>query len=170
MSERRRSIAYADPDSDTTFLAGWMYADLFLALMVVFLATISFVPAYLSSASKVGSTYSYVRVFKEPLIVVYDSFDEKLIQTDINYFLKTRGLPNTTDVLYAQIIGGYAKTTEQPAVAIERALKFSQQIDTSSIPALSNVATTLSSSSSLAPGRVAIKFSFADRVDVIQNK
>jgi Acetyltransferase (GNAT) domain len=30
-------------------LAGWMYADLFLALMVIFLATISFVPAQQSS-------------------------------------------------------------------------------------------------------------------------
>ena len=169
MSGRRRTISYEDPESDATFLAGWMYADLFLALMVVFLATISFVPAYLSSATKVGSTYSYVRVFKEPLIVVYDSFDEKLIQKDINYFLETRGLPNTTDVLYAQIIGGYAKSTEISAVAIERALNFSQQLDASSLPSLTRVATTLSSSSTLAPGRVAIKFSFADRVDVIQN-
>ena len=29
---------------DATLLAGWMYADLLLGLMVIFLATISFVP------------------------------------------------------------------------------------------------------------------------------
>lgn len=161
MTTRRRQGAIPDSKSDTTFLAGWMYADLFLALMVVFLATISFVPAYLSGSTKVGSTYSYVTVYKEPLVVVYDSFDESLIQKDINYFLKTRGLPNTTDVVYAQIIGGYAKSTESPSVAIERALKFSQQLDSTDIPALTKVSTTLSSSSTLAPGRVALKLSFA---------
>ena len=143
-----------------------MYADLFLALMVVFLATISFVPAYLSNASKVNSSYNYVKVFKEPLIVVYDSFDSKLIQKDINYFLLTRGLPNTTDIIYAQVIGGYAKENEDSSLAIQRALKFSQQLDASGIPALANVSTTLSASSTLAPGRVAIKFTFVTSSDV----
>ena len=159
MPYRRRPIN-ASSDSDTTFLAGWMYADLFLALMVVFLATISFVPAYLSTANKVNSSYNYVKIFKEPLIVVYDSFDAKLLQKDIDYFLKTRGLPNTTDVVYAQIIGGYSKDTEDPTVAIQRALRFSQELDASGIPALASVSTTLSSSSTLPPGRVALKLTF----------
>lgn len=163
-------VASADIDSDTSFLAGWMYADLFLALMVVFLATISFVPEYLSSSTRVGSTYSYVTVFKEPLIVVYDGFNPSQIKKDIDFFLKTRGLPNTTQAVYAQIIGGYSKDTEDSSVAIERALKFSQQLDSSDIPALAKVATTLSSSSTLAPGRVAVKFSFAVNTDVVPNK
>lgn len=34
--------------------AGWMYADLLLALMVIFLATISFVPQYLDTFSPSG--------------------------------------------------------------------------------------------------------------------
>jgi len=33
-----------DDAEDLTGLAGWMYTDLLLALMVIFLATISFVP------------------------------------------------------------------------------------------------------------------------------
>mgnify|MGYP003353057049 CR=1 FL=1 len=86
MPRRGKELAVATAESDTTFLAGWMYADLFLALMVVFLATISFVPAYLTNARQATSTYNYVKVFQEPLIVVYDSFDSKLIQKDINYF------------------------------------------------------------------------------------
>ena len=35
--------------------AGWMYADLLLALMVIFLATISFVPQYLDTFTPSGS-------------------------------------------------------------------------------------------------------------------
>ena len=166
MPRRGKALAVSTAESDTTFLAGWMYADLFLALMVVFLATISFVPAYLTNARQVTSTYNYVKVFKEPLIVVYDSFDSKLIQKDINYFLLTRGLPNTTDIIYAQVIGGYAKENEDSSLAIQRALKFSQQLDASGIPALANVSTTLSASSTLAPGRVAIKFTFVTSSDV----
>lgn len=170
MSTKVRKIAYVDSDSDTSYLAGWMYADLFLALMVVFLATISFVPEYISSSRMVGSTFNYVSVFREPLIVVYDSFDSKLVKKDIDYFLQTRGLPNTTDALYAQVIGGYAKSTEESSVAIQRALKFSQQLDASDIPALANIATTLSSSSTLAPGMIILKLSFAVNTEVVANK
>lgn len=168
MPNRSRNFLDTSIDADTSFLAGWMYADLFLALMVVFLATISFVPQYLSSSIKVNSTYNYVRIFQEPLIVTYDSYDPKLIQKDINYFFKTRGLPNTTDIIYAQIVGGYAKNTEDSSVAIQRALRFSQQLDNSSIPALTNVSTTLSSSSTLAPGRIVVKFTFVTDSEVQQ--
>ena len=166
MPRRRRSVTYSDTQSDTSFLAGWMYADLFLALMVVFLATISFVPTYLTGAKQVDNSYSYVKVFKEPLIVVYDHFDAAQIKKDIDWFLKTRGLPNTTDVVYAQVIGGYSKTNEQSTVAIDRALRFSKQLDASNLAALSNVSTTLSSSSTLDPGKIAVKFSFTERVNV----
>ena len=169
MPRRRRSVTHSDTQSDTSFLAGWMYADLFLALMVVFLATISFVPTYLTGAKQVGNSYSYVKVFKEPLIVVYDRFDAAQIKKDIDWFLKTRGLPNTTDVVYAQVIGGYSKTNEQSTVAIDRALRFSQQLDASNLAALANVATTLSSSSTLDPGKIAVKFSFTERVNVAKN-
>ena len=169
MPYRRRSLVSESESSDTSFLAGWMYADLFLALMVVFLATISFVPAYLSNASKVNSSYNYVKVFHEPLIVVYDAFDAKLLQKDIDYFLKTRGLPNTTDAIYAQVIGGYAKDTEDSTVAIQRALRFSQEMDAAGIPSLANVSTTLSSSSTLATGRVALKLTFATQSSVTAN-
>jgi len=166
MPRSRRNVADATTQSDTSFLAGWMYADLFLALMVVFLATISFVPSYLSGAKNVSNSYSYVKIYQEPLIVVYDNFNAGQIKKDIEWFLKTRNLPNTTDVVYAQIIGGYSKTNEQSTVAIDRALRFSQLLDNANLAALSNVATSLSSSSTLDSGKIAIKFSFAQQVDV----
>jgi hypothetical protein len=169
MPHRRKALIEADVNSDTSFLAGWMYADLFLALMVVFLATISFVPEYLSNSNKVNSAYNYVQIFKEPLIVVYDSFDPQLIQKDIDYFLKTRGLPNTTDVVYAQIIGGYAKDTEDSTVAIQRALRFSQQLDSAGIRSIGKVSTTLSASSTLSPGKIALKLTFVLNTSVRQN-
>ena len=42
---RMQDSEIQEHEEDLLGLAGWMYADLFLALMVIFLATISFVPA-----------------------------------------------------------------------------------------------------------------------------
>ena len=59
-----RKKPVVEEQEDTTAQAGWMYADLFLALMVVFLATISFVPTFNGNSNLVnknqGSTlYTY---------------------------------------------------------------------------------------------------------------
>ena len=67
MRNRRRS---SETLEDNVNQAGWMYADLFLALMVIFLATISFVPEQLGKANSStservssgyfsGSTFNY---------------------------------------------------------------------------------------------------------------
>ena len=42
MARRKRQLI---EEEDATHQGGWLFADSFLALMVVFLATISFVPA-----------------------------------------------------------------------------------------------------------------------------
>lgn len=155
-------------EEDVTFLAGWMYADLFLALMVVFLATISFVPTYFgsSSGSSINAEYNYTKTYGVPLVTVYNEFNANRIQSDIFEFLSAKNLPTNSDVVYAQIVGGYDKKTETSAQAIERALIFSRQIDMAQIPLFSNVATSLGASSSIAPGQVAVKFSFAVAVGV----
>jgi len=52
---RTRSNRFNDAD-DLTGLAGWMYTDLLLALMVIFLATISFVPQIYGTITSSSST------------------------------------------------------------------------------------------------------------------
>ena len=47
---RTKKSNFADAE-DLTGLAGWMYTDLLLALMVIFLATISFVPQIFGTIS-----------------------------------------------------------------------------------------------------------------------
>ena len=155
-------------EEDVTFLAGWMYADLFLALMVVFLATISFVPTYFgsSSGSAINAEYNYTKTYSVPLVTVYNEFNANRIESDITNFLISRKLPANSDVVYAQIVGGFDKKTETSGQAVERALAFSRQIDLAQLPLFANVATTLGASSSIAPGQVAVKFSFAVAVGV----
>jgi len=155
-------------EEDVTFLAGWMYADLFLALMVVFLATISFVPTYFgsSSGSSINAEYNYSKTYGVPLVTVYNEFNSNQIQSDISNFLSARNLPTNSDVVFAQIVGGYEKEVESSSQGVERALAFSRQIDMAQLPLFSNVATSLGASSSIAPGQVAVKFSFAVAVGV----
>jgi len=52
--KRLRLDSYVE-EENAADQAGWMYADLLLALMVIFLATISFVPQYLDTFSPSGS-------------------------------------------------------------------------------------------------------------------
>lgn len=158
-------------EEDVTFLAGWMYADLFLALMVVFLATISFVPTYFGSSagSSINAEYNYSKTYGTPMVTVYNEFNANRIQADIVNFLSAQKLSTNSDVVYAQIVGGYDKRTESSGQGVERALAFSRQIDAAKLPLLANVATTLGASTSIAPGQVAVKFSFAVSVGVGAN-
>ncbi|MBM3719455.1 MAG: hypothetical protein FJW51_02350 [Actinobacteria bacterium] len=52
---RRERLTSDAQEENTADQAGWMYADLLLALMVIFLATISFVPQFLDTRSPTGS-------------------------------------------------------------------------------------------------------------------
>jgi len=103
-------------EEDATLLAGWMYADLLLGLMVIFLATISFVPIdNFVSKSLVKATYKQVDKafnFNRGLSLVYEKFDAKGLEQDIEAFKKREGLDNDAEIIFAQILGGYDPKTE----------------------------------------------------------
>jgi hypothetical protein len=52
---KRQRLTSEVAEENTADQAGWMYADLLLALMVIFLATISFVPQFLDTYVPSGS-------------------------------------------------------------------------------------------------------------------
>ena len=101
-----------------------------------------------------------------PFVTVYNEFNANRIQSDIVNFFNAQKLSTNSDVVYAQIVGGYDKKRESSGQGVERALAFSRQLDMAQLPLLANVATTLGASSSIAPGQVAVKFSFAVSVGV----
>jgi hypothetical protein len=160
-------VAYSDPvEEDLTGQAGWMYTDLMLALMVVFLATISFVPQFMGSGSPAAtdptnSNYSYSKVFDESMNTMYESFSLSHIMSDIARFKTSHGLPADADVVYAQYVGGYKSGLENSSVAISRALVFSKKLDSADHQLLINAATTLSSSNVLESNQVIVRLTFA---------
>lgn len=158
-------------DVDESFLAGWMYADLFLALMVVFLATVTFIPEYLGrlDQSATNSAFVYQEIYKEPMVVVYEGFDGNLIKRDINAFLKSERLTNDSKIIYVQVVGSYDPKMEDRIVAIERAQQFSKKLDLFLVDYFANPSTTLSTTTSIPKNRVVVKFTFATTVGVKSN-
>jgi len=161
---------------DTTSQAGWMYADLFLALMVVFLATISFVPTFngnqnlIQKKDQLGAAeFTYSQIYNKHLDILYDNFDPILIKQDVSQFLTREKLPSTTDIVFAQIIGGYNPKTEQPNSAIDRAVAFSNRLDKALPDLLHHAASTMSSSKTIDANQIVLRLTFAQKI-VVSNR
>jgi hypothetical protein len=171
---RRRSVIRAQ--EDTTSQAGWMYADLFLALMVVFLATISFVPTFngnqnLVQKNELGSAeFTYSQIYNKHLDILYDNFDSILIAQDVAQFLVREKLPPSTDIVFAQVIGAYDSKTEQPTVGINRAVAFSNRLDKALPDLLKHAASTMSSSKTINSNQVVLRLTFAQKVVVSKGR
>ena len=164
-----RSAPSEEQEDDLTPQAGWMYADLFLALMVIFLATISFVPQLSNNATKFRtatvqpkSAYNY----DKGLSLVYEKFDLAQITADIENFEKTENLPAETDVIYAQIVGGYDSKTESSQKGTLRALAFSFLMNSSNTSLFMNAATNLSASDQIKPNQIMLRLTFAAKLKV----
>jgi hypothetical protein len=169
---RTKSNRFKDAD-DLSSLAGWMYTDLLLALMVIFLATISFVPQIYGTITSDSNTinnsqpaYKYSQYYEKPLVKVYSGFDINLIKQDIANFFNSEKLPVTTFVGSIQIVGGYDPLTEDTTIGISRAVEYSSLFDTTDPTILAKASTTLSTSTSIGANQVALKFTFIADINV----
>jgi hypothetical protein len=139
MSQSQESLAVRKErrrreEEDATSQGGWLFADSFLALMVIFLATISFVPSLgggLTGTGNIGNIAggNYVK----GLNIAYESFDAARLQSDIEGFIIAEKLPRSSVVLFAKIVGGYDPATESEEEGKFRALLFSAQIQMAEI-------------------------------------
>ena len=165
MASRRRAAhhnraTFIDTE-DATHQAGWLFADSFLALMVVFLATISFVPALgggfrgnanINVGNIAGANISHGLVFG------YEGFDANRILRDYQDFLTKEQLAPGTKVLYVNIVGGYNATKESANEGTVRALAFSVQIRKSAnLKAFADARIDISNSKLLKPNQVVLR-------------
>ena len=82
---------------DTLKLAGWMYADMLLGLMVIFLATVSFLPTTVQVAGRsvtaptkqIDRGYNYYQGYS----IVTSSFSETNIRAQVAAFKKAQHIP-----------------------------------------------------------------------------
>ena len=155
-------------EEDSTLLAGWMYADLLLGLMVIFLATISFVPIdNFVSKSLVKATYKQVDKafnFNRGLSLVYEKFDAKGLEQDIEAFKKREGLDNDAEIIFAQILGGYDPKTEDVQTGRNRALIYSFSLTQDQNGLFRNASVTAGGESGLEKNQIALRLTFVSKI------
>ena len=158
-------------EDDLSGLAGWMYSDLLVGLMVIFLATITFVPqgGFFSQSGNVvegTSVYSYSKVVEKPLSLLIE--DEKIpdIVAIVNDFKAQNNLAPDATIVYVQIVGSYNENMENPEVAVSRALSLSQKLENAYPKLLENASTTFSRTTTIPSNQVVVRFVFAEQVTV----
>ncbi len=151
-------------EEDATSQAGWLFADSFLALMVIFLATISFVPALTTgvvtgsgSVGKIAGS-NYIK----GLVLTYDKYDAATIERDIATYIKNEKLSPTSEVMYARIVGGYAASEGIDAGKV-RAIAVSVQLKKSNMTYFENTSIDLSASDKLGKDTFILRLTLAPR-------
>ena len=170
---RRSSNFISEAGEDVTDKAGWMYADLFLALMVIFLATISFVPELTnlpgtSTGAKVQSIQLKNVNYSAGLVTEYQVFSLPTIQGDVAAFKKDQGLKADDEIIYVQIIGGYDPKKEKASAGTVAAIGFSVKLRDKGGALFSNSAVSISTSDQIPSGSVALRMTFAKKLSSVK--
>ena len=166
---RRASAPVSGMGEDVTEKAGWMYADLFLALMVIFLATISFVPNT-RTAPPSGNTEVTPQVSLNSINMtsgmadLYTKFDPEQIKADIEAFKKKEAMSADSEAIYVQIIGGYDGAAEKINSATVTAINFSVDMKAQLPELFGQAAFKIDVSDTIPSNSVAIRITFAPKV------
>lgn len=157
-----RKLARRREEEDATALGGWLFADSFLALMVIFLATISFVPSLgggLTGTGNIGNIAggNYVK----GLNIAYESFDAARIERDIAGFIEAEKIPRNSKVLFAKIVGGFNSQIESEDEGKFRALLFSAQIQNSGLAYFASAKIDLGANNLLKPNQVVLRLTLS---------
>ena len=163
-----QSTVLKSEEDDLTGLSGWMYTDLLLGLVVIFLATITFVPNLsIFSEDKIASgdsVYSYTKTIEKPLSLLIENKQIPDIPALIENFKSEQGIASTAEIIYVQVVGSYNENMEPQSKAVERALELSQKLDIVFPNLFQNAATTFSTTTTIPSNQVVVRIIFAERV------
>jgi len=149
---------------DATSQAGWMYTDLLLGLVVVFMATVSFLPSALPGLAP--SAYVYTQHFDQIFEQAYPAqdADPARLSADIKIFLATNQLPESSIVEMVQVIGGYNPEVETVSAGIARAVSYANLVDARDPNIFGKAATTVDANGVLAADAVIVRLKFGAQV------
>jgi len=148
---------------DATEQAGWMYADLFLALMVIFLATISFVPTITpekNTAEKPKSELNSIKI-DDGLVKLYSTFIAEEVKADIAKYLADKKQDANSTVLYVQLTGGYDPKIENSSVGAANAVQFGVEMKQKAPELFAGVSFTVTTSSGVPSQTVGLRMTLA---------
>ena len=157
-----RKVREEQVEEDSTHQGGWLFADSFLALMVIFLATISFVPSLgggLTGTGNIGNIAggNYVK----GLNIAYEKFDALQISKDIDGFIAAEKLPKSSKVLFAKIVGGFNPAKESENEGKFRALLFSAEISKAQIGYFQDAKIDLGASKLLKSNQIVLRLTLS---------
>ena len=141
---------------DASHQAGWMFADLLLALMVIFLAAQSFVPkeaslpqfeGLLSNKTSLNGTTSPLKTS-----ITLTSIDESALIIALQNYGAIQHLPAAYTISSMVIAGGFNPKTESSDRGTATALQYAAAIGSFNLPYFKNSATLLSASSEFPDG------------------
>ena len=166
-------ISEEEDSDDVSSLAGWMYTDLLLGLMVIFLATITFTPEKTpdkplakTSTEKVSTVASKkVRAFEDiNFIAEIDNSNIEIFNSQFQTFRKSDLRGKSISIVDVQYIGSYNRETEDPGVGISRALTFGGELEREYPNLFSGVEATAETFASASP-KVLIRVTFRQFLD-----
>ena len=144
-----------------------MYADLFLALMVIFLATISFVPEQLgkansSTSERVSSGYFSGSTFNYDLGFTYllKTPEVSPLRAGITDFLAKKKLPSDSQVIFIQIVGGYDPNSEKASDGVTTAVRYALALKQGDPELFANSTRSLDTSPKIKSGEALIRMTF----------
>jgi hypothetical protein len=161
-----------DKQDDSIDIAGWVFADLLLSLAIIFLVSISFsVPDRAGLGSSPDKQTSGQNEFKRADLgeqapinlgfnLYYSEFDVNQIQSDLKRYFEKENLDPATEVIFAQVVGGFDAISEGSERGTFRALEFSIALKKAEISAFAKANYDLTTSSQLDPNQVALRLSF----------
>jgi hypothetical protein len=170
-TSRQRRTSYGQ--SDITPLAGWVFADLLLALAIIFLTSISFDTPGDGSASGDAQTQSNISQLKlegvdqlqsEAITFSYLKFDRNLIIEDIKKYQSSRGIEGGYKVYYAQIVGGYDSKIEGSELGSLRATKFLIELKKARLSYFDGTGFDITTSKLVQPNQTLIRLALSSKV------
>lgn len=168
-----QSDLQTDEDDDLSANAGWMYSDLLIGLMVVFLATITFLPSSNlsnnanSNTSQKNYFYTYAKVLQDkPLSILIVDNELPDFPQLLKEFKAKNSITNDATIAYVQIVGAYRENLETRQAAVSRALALSQKIENSYHDLFSAASTTFNTTTTIPSNQSVIRILFAETVSV----
>lgn len=156
---------------DSSSQAGWMFADLFLALTVIFLATVSFIPSGSTGSSnlpnEIENEQPSYQIKDQELALISNGFigqyqvgsTSKFI-SDLESYFEIKGISAGTSALFLEVIGNTTEFGVANDAGNLDALKFVINLRKEIPGVLSGTNTSINLSPDVNPGTVRVKITF----------
>lgn len=159
---------------DSSSQAGWMFADLFLALTVIFLATVSFVPNGNINANpevnqdqnrvldnnQIVKNSNEITLISSGFIGQYQSNEFEKFKKDVTQYLKYKDLPQSTTALYLEVVGHTTENGQPNDAGNLAALKFVIEARKALPKNLQNTSTSINLSPEVPVNQIRTKITF----------